>query len=271
MRKLKYRNPEVHLERMIKPSSEGGRVSLGNDSTVREFYYVPIEKLYTYEKQARIIFSEEEIEELTNSIKNYGVRQPLTIKKRSEGEGYEIVSGERRFISAKRAGLTKLPCIMLEKDKDAEEIALVENLHREDLHPVEFGNSCLQMISSGHFKSQAELSERMSVSKGKVSECMALASLPDSIKDILIKNHVKSREKLRSILKNKDDIEEIKKIIGINPIRRENYSVFRVIKTPERLLYQKNGITRLGIKERKELKDILLNIILDIESTNGID
>jgi ParB family transcriptional regulator, chromosome partitioning protein len=267
MRKLKYRNPEGHLEKMIKPTSEGGRVSLGNDSTVGEFYHVPIEKLYPYEKQARIIFSDEEIEELTNSIKNYGVRQPLTIRKRNEGDGYEIISGERRFISAKKAGLTKLPCIMLEEDMNAEEIALVENLHREDLHPVEFGNSCLQLVSLGHFKSQAELSERLSVSKGKVSECMALASLPDSIKDVLIKNHVKSREKLRSILKNKDDVEEIKKIIGISPIRRENYSVLRVIKTPERLLYQKNGIARLGHKERKELKETLLNIISDIEKS----
>lgn len=266
MRKIRYKKPTSHLESKVQPSSTHGRASVGMEDQIGEYYFVGIEKLIPYQKQARVIFDQGELEALSSSIKMHGIRQPLTIKKSlTSTGGYEIVSGERRFRAAKKAGLKKLPCIMLKANESAEEVALIENLHREDLHPIEFGESCLDLLSTGTMNTQLELAEKLSIAKAKISECITFASLSEEIKGLLLKHNIKTRDKLRAVVQSNQDLEEVKRIIGIIPSKRVNFSVLRVTSTSKGLACQIGGISRLSQEERRTLRETLLSVVEDIK------
>ena len=265
MQKIRYKESSTELEEKTKPSLTRSRASIGMESSIGEFYYIPIEKLCPDINQPRKIFSKDSIDELSYSIKNYGVRQPLTIKK-MEGnhQGYCIISGERRWRAAKQANLKTVPCIILRQDEKSDEIALIENLHREDLHPIEFGEACLKLIKTKHLKSQSEISNILSVSRGKVSECIALVSLPEEVKKIILSNNIRQRDKLRSVLKIGNDLERAKQILGITPILRNNYSVLRITKTHKGLQIQIGGAKRLSSQETEDLKKMLYKLLNEI-------
>jgi ParB family chromosome partitioning protein len=262
MKKIKYKNSPVELEEKMMPSSFRSRASIGMENSIGEFYYIQVEKLYPDAMQPRKVFVKESIDELSDSIKHYGIRQPLTVKKaESDNDLYCIVSGERRWRAAKQANLKTVPCLILKQDESPDEIALVENLHREDLHPIEFGEACLKLIESRKLKSQSELTEMLSVSKGKISECIALGSLSNDIKKIILDNNIRQREKLRLVLKVKNDLEEAKKVLGITPIRRNNYSVLRIVNTHKGFQIQMNGLRRLSAQEKIIFKQSLYKIL----------
>ena len=120
------------------------RVSVLNDTQRSEITYLSIEKLLPYRNQARTIFNEEELNALASTIKEHGIRQPLTVLRVATEEddvAFEVVSGERRLRAAKIASLSKVPCIIIDDHQKAEEIALIENIQRQDLHPVELARS----------------------------------------------------------------------------------------------------------------------------------
>ena len=139
MAKVRYRDISPELEKLATPvSSQNSRVSIGFEDEVGEFYYFSVDDLIPYKNQARSIFDEDEINKLSDTIKQHGVRQPLSIiKSKIVLDKYEVVSGERRLRAAKLAALKKVPCIIIKDEKDADEISLIENIQRQDLHPLE--------------------------------------------------------------------------------------------------------------------------------------
>ena len=265
MRKIKYKDLTTELEDKIAPKSAGSRCSIGMERSIGEYYFMDVDKLAPFAGQARRVFAEDGIKALQESIRLHGLRQPLTIKKSLEGRKYEIVSGERRFRAAKAVGLKRIPCIILKENENADEISLIENLHREDLHPIEFGESCFALLAKKYVDTQAELARKLSISSGKLSECIKLVGLPSEMKQYILEHQIKSREKLRAIIKNIDNVEELKKCIGMTPSRKVNFSVLRVINTNEGFIFQNNGIKRLNSTKKYELKQRLFSLIKELE------
>lgn len=150
------------------------------DTIPNDFEYLPISKVEPRKEQPRNYFNEEGLAELSASIKEHGVLQPLTV--RSIGSGYyQIIAGERRWRASRMAGLSEVPARIIEADdKKATELAMVENLQRENLNPVEeaFG---YKMLIAEYDMTQEEVAQRVSKSRPVVANALRLLALPDNL------------------------------------------------------------------------------------------
>lgn len=146
---------------------------------------LPIDQLQPNPFQPRDQIQKEEIDELTQSIKSYGVIEPLVVAETPAG--YQIIAGERRWRAAKEAGLNEVPVsIKKTSPKQMLELALVENVQRKDLNPIERAKGFQQLIQEFGFNLM-ELSEKIGKSESYISNSQRLLRLPDAIKDGLIK------------------------------------------------------------------------------------
>ncbi len=144
---------------------------------------IPIEDIFPNPDQPRVHFDEKELKELSDSITEHGVLQPLLVRKKNAG--YEIIAGERRYQASKLAGLTELPVII--KDVDDQEmlaLALIENLQRSDLNPVEEAKGYKQLIESSGMTQEA-LSKAVSRSRSAITNSLRLLDLPDSVQQMI--------------------------------------------------------------------------------------
>lgn len=133
--------------------------------------------------QPRKEFSPESLEELSRSIRAQGVLQPIIVRPRAKGEGYELVAGERRWRASQLAGLEDVPAIIREmSDKESLELALIENVQREDLNAMEQA-AALQQLQSHFQATQQELADRTGLSRSHVANLMRLLQLPEAIQE----------------------------------------------------------------------------------------
>lgn len=134
-------------------------------------------------EQPRKQFSQEELEALSNSIVKYGVISPITVRR--VGERYVIIAGERRWRAARMAGLSEIPVIIISADdKKAAEIALVENIQRSDLNPVEEAQAYAALIDQ-YGLTQEEVAEQIGKSRSSVTNSLRLLDLPDAVLSML--------------------------------------------------------------------------------------
>ena len=149
---------------------------------------VDLDKLKAREDQPRKNFDDDSLEELATSIKADGVIQPIVVRK--VGDKYEIIAGERRFRASKLAGLEKVPIIVKNvSDRKARELALVENIQREDLNPIEEAIS-LKTLMEEYKLTQQELSDIVGKSRSYIANNLRLLNLSDYIKDYLIRGEL---------------------------------------------------------------------------------
>ena len=144
---------------------------------------LPIEDIVPNPNQPRIHFNETELRELSESIQEHGVLQPLLVRK--HGNGYEIIAGERRYQASKLAGLEELPVII--KDVNDEEmlaLALIENLQRSDLNPVEEAKGYRQLIDASGMTQEA-LSKAVSKSRSAITNSLRLLDLPEVVQQMI--------------------------------------------------------------------------------------
>lgn len=144
---------------------------------------LPIEDIVPNPNQPRIHFNETELRELSESIQEHGVLQPLLVRK--HGNGYEIIAGERRYQASKLAGLEELPVII--KDVNDEEmlaLALIENLQRSDLNPVEEAKGYRQLIDASGMTQEA-LSKAVSKSRSAITNSLRLLDLPEAVQQMI--------------------------------------------------------------------------------------
>ncbi|HNZ71768.1 MAG TPA: ParB/RepB/Spo0J family partition protein, partial [Prolixibacteraceae bacterium] len=138
---------------------------------------IQISKIEANPWQPRTTFDEEALQDLANSIKEVGIIQPLTLRKVSENK-YQIIAGERRFRASKLAGLEKVPAFIRESDDDRMlELALIENIQREDLDAIEISLSYQRLLDECQI-TQEELSERVGKKRSTVANYLRLLKLP---------------------------------------------------------------------------------------------
>ena len=153
-------------------------------------YMMRVSSIEPNRGQPRKKFDEESIAELADSIKKYGILQPLLVQK--QGDYYEIVAGERRWRAAKEAGLKEVPVVIKEYTKQqAMEIALIENVQREDLNPIEEAQAYQQLLQEFDL-TQEEIAERVSRSRTAITNCMRLLKLDRRVQEMLIQGQISS-------------------------------------------------------------------------------
>ena len=143
--------------------------------------YINIHDIMPNANQPRKTFSEEKIDELSKSIKEHGIIQPIVVRKK--GESYEIVAGERRWRAARKAELTQVPCLIRElTDEQHMLIAIIKNMQREDLNPVEEAEGLTQMLTTFGMP-QEQVSKSVGKSRPYIANSLRLLKLPEYIKN----------------------------------------------------------------------------------------
>ena len=171
--------------------------------------YVPIDKIAANPSQPRKYFKDEALEELSGSIKEYGVLQPILL--RDDGKAYTIIAGERRYKAAKLAGLEKIPAIIKTMDsREVALIALVENVQRDDLNFLEEARAYKRLMDDFGL-TQIEIAEKMNKKQSTISNKIRLLSLPDEIQSSILENNLTERH-ARALLKLGDE-EDRKQVI----------------------------------------------------------
>ena len=146
---------------------------------------LPVEFIVPNPRNPRRAFAEAELADLAQSIREHGIVQPVVVRPAREGGGYEIIAGERRWRAAQRAGMAQIPVIIRDvDDRVALELAIVENVQRADLNPVEEALGYQQLIDE-HNYSQADLGNVIGKSRSHVANTLRLLRLPDTIRTML--------------------------------------------------------------------------------------
>ncbi len=148
----------------------------------RHLRHMPIETMKANPNNPRKVFEDDDLNDLARSIKEKGLLQPIVVRPSGDGRGHEIVAGERRWRAAQRAGVHDVPVLIRELDDgEALEVALIENVQRTDLNPLEEARGYSQLIEQfGH--TQQQLAEAVGKSRSHVANSLRLLSLPDSVR-----------------------------------------------------------------------------------------
>lgn len=146
---------------------------------------LPISQIEPCRNQPRKKFDQGKLEELAESIRQHGVIQPLTVRKLSSGY-YQIIAGERRWRAARQAGLTEIPAVVIEADdQKAMELAMIENLQREDLDPIEEANG-FRVLVDQYGMTQEEAARRVGKSRSAVTNALRLLDLSQGLQELVI-------------------------------------------------------------------------------------
>ena len=171
-----------------------------------EVVYLYLDDIIPNRFQPREVFDDQALKELAVSIKEHGVIQPIIV--RQVENKYEIIAGERRYKASTMAGLTKIPAIVKNlDDKESSKVALIENLQRKDLTPIEEARTFQKILEDG--MTQEQLAATMGKTQSSVSNKLRLLALPEEIQDALLKEKLSERH-ARSLLNVEDKNEQIK-------------------------------------------------------------
>lgn len=223
------------------------------ESEVGKEMFLKLSSIEPNHNQPRMEFREESLMELAESMKEYGVLQPLLVQKK--GDFYEIIAGERRWRAAKLAGLKEVPVVIREYTKQQSmEIALIENVQREDLNPIEEAKAYQKLMQEFGLK-QEEIAARVAKNRVTITNSMRLLKLEKKVQDMLIQNQITGGH-ARALLAV-DDPELQFQIAG--RIVAENLSVREVEKLVKSLSKKKEP------KEKKEEDESIFLIFRELE------
>lgn len=199
---------------------------------------LPLQKIEPNRLQPRRNFDEEELSALADSIRQHGVIQPLTVRLLDSGY-YQIIAGERRWRAARLAGLREVPVVVIEADdKKAMELALIENLQRSDLTPIEEARGYQQLIGE-YGLTQEQVADRVSKSRPAVANAMRLLSLPDELLSLVEEGKLTAGH-ARALLSLKDTRQQLavaQKVINLQLSVRQTEAMCKklskAVKAPE--------------------------------------
>ncbi len=232
-------------------------------------------------EQPRRNFDEEALEELSNSIKEYGVIQPIIVTK--EDNYYKIVAGERRWRASKKAGLDEIPAIVRDYDKQKNsEIALIENIQREDLNPIEKATAIRELLDT-YSLTQQQLADKLGISRSGLANTVRILNLDDRVIELVkdgkiteghckallaINDPEKQYEAAKYIIESGDSVREVEKQMRIkkktNPKVKNRYQpIYQEIEDSFRSFF--------GTKVKLEAKERSGKIIIQYSSNEDLD
>ncbi len=262
-RKITYKEPTANLERISAPTNEHSRASIGMENFLGEYYFLAVEKLVPFKGQARVSFDSTELNQLAETIRIHGIRQPLSVVKSDIEPGkYEVVSGERRLRAAKLVGLDRVPCIIIESTAHKDELALVENVQRADLHLIELARGLDYLIKGHGWGGQTEIEKRLGIPQSRISEALKLLNLSLDIQNLCIEKKYTGRDNLLALLEMNSDVERRNKILSDKKRHMTgSFSVLRILSEDGYLKIQKNGLKKLDERMKKSLKEELTQVL----------
>ncbi len=218
-----------------------------SNSYVRDkVLYIDINDIKPNAEQPRKTFDKEKISELSQSIIEHGIIQPLVVRK--SGKHYEIVAGERRWRAAREAELSVVPCIVRQfSDEENMLVAIIENMQREDLNPIEEAMGLEQMISA-YGMTQEEVSKSVSKSRPYITNTLRLLKLPEEIKALVsegkistghartlitVKNKTKQEELCKKIIKDGISVRDVERLASEEKKTRKK--PLKRVKSPDTL------------------------------------
>ena len=226
----------------------------------KEIKILNIDDILPNRFQPRIQFSDKNINELADSIKEHGVIQPIVVRKISDK--YEIIAGERRYKASILAGKTTIPAIVTDlDDKNSAEIALIENVQRQDLTPIEEAVSYKKILDMGYIN-QTELAEKLGKTQSTIANKLRLLNLDDEVQEALLDGKISERH-ARSLLRlnNKDQVNMLSRIIN------ERLTVRKTDEEVEKML-NNEAIDTTDSGEQKKLDNESVGIKMNDEIKN---
>ncbi|HSY61926.1 MAG TPA: ParB/RepB/Spo0J family partition protein [Cytophaga sp.] len=216
----------------VKGKAAAAEVAAATTSNLNE---IPVDQIEVNNYQPRSHFNDEALKELSESIKVQGIIQPITVRQLAPNQ-YQLISGERRLRASKLAGLTQIPAyIRIANDQQMLEMALIENIQRENLNPIEIAISYQRMITECNLK-QEELGERVGKNRSTVTNYVRLLKLPPDVQVALRDNDI-TMGHARSII----SLEKIEQqLYLLNKIKSEELSV-RAVEELVREMQQKSS------------------------------
>lgn len=260
-----------------------------DESTNEEIVELPLSELRSNPYQPRKNFDEDALQELANSIKEHGVFQPIIAKKSIKG--YEIIAGERRVKASRLAGKTTIPAILRDfSDQDMMEIALLENLQRENLNALEEAIAYKKLLDELSL-TQEKLATRLGKSRSHITNMLGLLTLPEEVKDLIMNNklsmgHARALSKLedseqikelaQKVVINNLSVRDIEELANSDKIEKKNVQIRHTktnnqYKMAEEELSEKFG-TKVKIKNNKvEISFVNENDLNRIIEIIGLD
>ena len=232
-----------------------------NETPKEEIVNVRLDELRSNPYQPRKVFDEEALKELSDSIKEHGVFQPIIVKKSIKG--YEIIAGERRVKACKMIGIQTIPAIIRDfNDQEMMEIALLENLQRENLNAIEEATA-YKKLQETLAVTQEELAKRLGKSRSHITNMIGILSLPQNIQDEISKNNVsmgharvlsklsdasQQQTLLDKIINEGISVRELENLTQSPEVKKVNPQVKKTIQNTEYLYLQEELSEKLGTK-----------------------
>lgn len=230
------------------------------EEDTNKIWMIPVEKVIPNKDQPRKYFDESKIKELTESIRQKGIVQPIIASYLKEEDKFEIIAGERRWRAAQKALLKEVPVILRKSDKtDSLQIALIENIQRQELNPIEEAKAYKTLIEK-HNITQNELSEIIGKERATIANMIRLLSLNKQVQLMLAKSEISVGHS--KILVGLEDSLQVK---YANKILEENLSV----RALEKIIANDHGLKNQINKKEKVIDELIVNISQDLQKNLG--
>ena len=234
-------------------------IEKSKESQEKGISFIDIHDIKPNENQPRKSFDENKLEELAVSIKEHGLIQPIILRKAQKG--YEIVAGERRWRACRKAGIKEIPCIIKElSDEQNMLLAIIENMQREDLNPIEEAEGLNQMITTFGM-TQEQVSKSVGKSRPYITNALRLLKLPESVRE-MVSNGKLSTGHARAIA----GISETEKQIRIAEYAVEHELSVREI---EKLIKEENGSKKKNSRRKAEKNADVKRVEEDLKQIMG--
>ncbi len=238
-----------------------------NNTKAGEIIHIPTETILPNRAQPRTTFEIESLNRLAESIRQYGILQPLTVRKIAQNTNYtvfkyELIAGERRLRASKLLELPTVPCIIIETDtQTSAALAIIENLHRDDLNIFEEASAIASLIEL-HKLTQEQVAEQLSLTQAAIANKLRLLKLSGAEKDVILSNNLTERH-ARALLKIKNDELRAK---TLEHIVKNSLNVKQSELYIEKLLSDSATTAQIRVFDYRTL---LLNISKAVENTRN--
>jgi ParB family transcriptional regulator, chromosome partitioning protein len=207
---------------------------------IRSLRHLPVETIHPNPANPRKLFAEDDLNSLAQSIKDKGLLQPLVVRPRNDGQGYEIVAGERRWRAAQIAQVHDVPVLIRElDDRETLEIAIIENVQRSDLNALEEAGAYKQLIDLYAY-TQQQLAESVGKSRSHIANTLRLLTLPPSVQTMIEKNELTAGH-ARNLVASDNPEDLAQRIIKLGLSVRETEDLVRKVSTAIKSLKEKDG------------------------------